>query len=172
MTTRQVLVRGSKSARYVYSPSCPVDAIHRNKRVFKDLCVFCNTWESLNAKVWIIERFAVGHCTASHCRSLYKETTLKWPKSEFALIYRDGVGGKYDGRRARGGLQEEKGSAAPPSLLSALLLLPVIKVLFFSFFYLDCGSRCRFCWSITAHNRSSLQMCGNAAFACVCMYCC
>ncbi len=43
--------------------------------------------------------FAVGHCTASHCIGLYKEITLKWPKSPFALIYRDGMGGKRDAGR-------------------------------------------------------------------------
>lgn len=64
------------------------------------MCVFCIMWESENAnREWIAGRFAVGHCTASHCIGLYKEITLKWPKSPFALIYRDGVGGRCDAGR-------------------------------------------------------------------------
>lgn len=94
MATGQVLMRRSKSAKDVYSPSC---CLHRNKYVFKDLRVcFCNLRES--EKVWITGRL-VGHCTASHCIGLYKEITLKWPKSPFAPIYRDGMWAKCDAGR-------------------------------------------------------------------------
>lgn len=54
--------------------------------------------------VCVTGRFAVGHCTASHCIRLYKEISLKRPKSPFALIYRDGRrwrGWLGDGLRAR-----------------------------------------------------------------------
>lgn len=117
--------------------------------------------------VWITGRFAVGLCTASHCIGLYKETTLKWPKSPFALIYRDGVGGKRDaGRWSKSKTRiARRKRFLGPSLSSQLL--PIFKVLFFSFrlfFSLDCGSRCCFCWSInTARNRRSAQMCVNVA---------
>lgn len=125
-------------------------------------------------KVWITERLAVGHCTASHCIGLYKEITSMWPKSEFALIYKDGVGGKYDGHRAREGLQEEKGSAAPPSVVSALLL-PDIKVLFFSFclifFTLIVALAVAFVGALRLHSTESLCKCVGMPL-CMCMYAC
>lgn len=133
------------------------------------MCVFFAICESQKMQeVWITGRFAVGHCTASHCIGLYKEITSKWPKSPFALIYRDGVGGKCDAGRWSKSKTRIAGRkrflcsslsswrSSSSCLQSALLL--------FCLFSLDCGSRCCFQWSInTARNRGFAQMCVNVA---------
>lgn len=70
---------------------------NKSLKICVHVCVFFPICESQKMqKVWIAWSFAVGHCTASHCIGLYKEITLKSP---FALIYRDGVGGKIDAGR-------------------------------------------------------------------------
>ena len=146
------------------------------------VCVCCFFFFLQYVRVWRCKKcelqggFAVDHCTASHCIGLYKEVTSKWPKSPFALIYRDGVGGERDAGRWSKSKVMIAGKKRLPLLLHKLLALffyfffPVFKVLFWSFclISLDCGSCCCFCWSIiSARNRGSAQMCVNVAFACV-----
>lgn len=62
----------SKSATHIRSPSCPNAAIHKIRRcqslrLYR--CVFFAMSSEKAKKVWITGRFAVGQCTASHCRT-------------------------------------------------------------------------------------------------------
>lgn len=117
-------------------------------------------WES----VWIAGRFAVGHCTASHCIGLYRDITLKW--SEFALIYRDEEGGKRDAGRWSKSKTRICRKKAVPLLLCKLLALffflssKCSSSLFVSFLLIV--ARCCFSWSMnTARNGRCVRTCVN-----------
>lgn len=87
MAAGQVLVRkGDQKVPNIFIvQAAPLLQYIETNKSLKDLCVrvcvgflfFAICESQMMQKVWISGRFAVGHCTASHCICLYKEITLK-----------------------------------------------------------------------------------------------